>query len=172
MAKDKGEELFTEKARNKLRSPDDLSEYVRVINPSGWIVLTACAILLFGLFTWGTVETAAANVTTFGTNVGNKVLCFLPAKQASKIRVGDSANVEGHLLKVASTSSLPVSRDDASELLDSSYLVNTLVSSDWSIVVVLKGDDVGNIAENVPLSVVITTERVAPLSLVFGGDGQ
>ena len=172
MAKDKGEELFTEKARNKLRSPDDLSEYVRVINPSGWIVLTACAILLFGLFAWGAVETAETNVTTFGTNVGNKVLCFLPANQASKIRVGDSANVEGHLLKVASTSSLPVSRDDASELLESSYLVNTLVSSDWSIVVVLKGDDVGNIAENVPLSVVITTERVAPLSLVFGGDGQ
>ena len=172
MAEDKGTELFTEKARNKLRSPDDLSEYLRVTNASGWIVLTICAILLFGLFTWGVVETAETNVTTFCANVGGKVICFLPVEQAAKIRVGDPANVEGHLLKVASTSSLPISRDDANELLDSSYLVKTLVSSDWSIVVVLKGDDVGSIAEGIPLSVTITTERVAPLSLVFGGDGQ
>ena len=50
--------------------------------------------------------------------------------------------------------------------------MSTLVSSNWSIVVVLKGDDVDSIAENVPLAVTITTERVAPLSLVFGGDGQ
>ena len=44
MAEDKGAELFTEKARNKLRSPDDLNGYVRVVNPSGWIVLAICAI--------------------------------------------------------------------------------------------------------------------------------
>lgn len=34
--------LFTEKVAKKLRSPDDLDEYVRVTNPSIWVVLAAC----------------------------------------------------------------------------------------------------------------------------------
>ena len=169
MAEDKGAELFTKKARNKLRSPDDLNMYVRVVNPSGWIVLTVCAILLFGLFAWGAVETAETSVETMGTRMEDKVACYLPSNRTSKIRVGDTANADGHLLKVASISAVPVSRNEAHEMLVSDYLANTLVTSDWSNVVLLEGDEVANIAENVPLNVTITTERVAPMSLVFGG---
>ena len=42
-------ELFTKKATEKLRSPDDLDEYVRVTNPSIWVVLAACISLMVGL---------------------------------------------------------------------------------------------------------------------------
>jgi hypothetical protein len=144
--------------------------YVRIINPSGWIMLAACAILLIGLFAWGTVETAETSVQTMGTRMEDKVACFLPANRTSKIRIGDTANAGGHQLKVASISAVPVSRDEAHKMLVSDYLVNTLVTSDWSNVVILEGNEVASIAEGVPLDVTITTERVAPMSLLFGGD--
>ena len=172
MAEDKGTELFTKKARNKLRSPDDLNVYVRVVNPSGWIVLAICAILLIGLFAWGAVETAETSVQAMGTRMEDKVACYLPSNRTSKIRVGDTANADGHLLKVASISAVPVSRNEAHEMLVSDYLANTLVTSDWSSVVLLEGNEVASIAEGVPLNVTITTERVAPMSLVFGGKEQ
>ena len=57
MADDKSS-IFTEKAQDKLRSPDDLDEYVRVTNPSIWVVLAACAVLLVSLFAWGLLGTA------------------------------------------------------------------------------------------------------------------
>ena len=46
---------FREKASKKLRSPDDLDEYVRVTNPSVWVVLAACATLMIGLFAWASL---------------------------------------------------------------------------------------------------------------------
>lgn len=42
---DEQSNIFTKKASDRLRSPDDLDEYVRVTNPSVWIVLAACAML-------------------------------------------------------------------------------------------------------------------------------
>ena len=36
---DEQNSIFTKKASDKLRSPDDLNEYVRVTNPSVWVVL-------------------------------------------------------------------------------------------------------------------------------------
>lgn len=170
MAEDKDAELFTEKARSKLRSPDDLNEYVRVTNPSGWVVLAACAVLLFGLFTWGAVGTAETSVQAMGTRMKDKVACFIPPSRTSRIRVGDTANVDNHLLKVASISSVPVSRGEAHEMLPNDYLDNTLVTNDWNHVVLLEGDGIASITEGIPLEVTITTERVAPLSLVFGGN--
>ena len=47
---EKNNSVFTKKATDKLRSPDDLDEYVRVTYPNVWIVLAACAILVIGLF--------------------------------------------------------------------------------------------------------------------------
>lgn len=80
--------LFTEKASDKLRSPDDLENYVRVTNPSVWVALAACVFLLVGLFAWGLFGTATTSVSTTGTYVGGEVVCFLSAKDASKVHEG------------------------------------------------------------------------------------
>ena len=48
------------------------------------------------------------------------------------------------------------------------YLVSTLVKGDWAYVVFFDGDEEYNFVEEVPLPVTITTERVAPISLIFG----
>ena len=40
---------FTKRATDRLLSPDDLERYVRVTNPSVWVVLA----LLIGYLSWG-----------------------------------------------------------------------------------------------------------------------
>ena len=59
---DEKSSIFTDKASNKLRSPDDLDECVRVTNPSVWVVLAACACLMIGLLAWGFLGTAETSV--------------------------------------------------------------------------------------------------------------
>ena len=54
--------LFRKKAMARISSPEDLTSYLRVTNPSMWIVLAAVIALLVGLFAWsavGTLETTA-----------------------------------------------------------------------------------------------------------------
>lgn len=159
-------ELFTKEASEKLRSPDDIDEYVRVTNPSVWVVLAACTTLLIGLFAWGFLGTVETSVKTLGTCVKGEVVCFLPTEKVSEVHVGDVASVDGELMEVAALSAVPVSRAEARDIVGSDYLASTLVTGDWTYVVHLDGGD-HDFAEGVPLSVIITTERIAPISLLF-----
>ena len=53
------------------------------------------------------------------------------------------------------------------EIVGGDYLASTIVVGDWTYVVRFKGDGDYSFAEGVPLSVNITTERIAPISLIF-----
>lgn len=51
--------IFRKKSLERISSPEQLDEYIRVITPSVWVVLVALAILLIGFLAWsifGTME--------------------------------------------------------------------------------------------------------------------
>ena len=167
---DAGSAIFNKKATEKLRSPDDLDKYVRVTNPSVWVVLAACVVLLAGLLAWGAFGSVSTSVSATGVCVKGDTFCFLPTDKATEISVGDAANVQGEKMTVASISPLPVSIDEAKSAVESDYLVSTLMQGDWAYIVSFDGDGDYDFAENVPLNVNITTERITPISLIFGGN--
>ena len=54
--------VFRQRAIDKMSSPDELTDYLKVTNPSVWAVLIAIIILLAGIFAWscvGTLQTRA-----------------------------------------------------------------------------------------------------------------
>ena len=159
--------IFNRKASEKLRNPDDLDKYIRVTKPSVWVVLLACVVLLAGLLAWGVFGTVATSVSAMATEVDGTVYCFLDAETASKVHVGDNANIDGEQMEVKSISSVPASRDEVYGLVNSDYLVATLLRNDWAYVVEFTGT--ANFQEGVPISANITTERMAPISLILGG---
>ena len=167
---DVGASIFNKKATEKLRSPDDLDKYVRVTNPSVWVILIACVVLLAGLLMWGIFGTVSTNVSATGVYMHGEVVCFLDGEKASKVHLGDVANVSGEKMSVSSISSVPLSREEAKAHLDSDYLVSSLVAGDWAYYVQFEGDGSYDFRESTPLSITITTERVAPLSLVLGAN--
>ena len=46
------EPIFREKSLQRLTSPEELGEYLRVTNPSVWIVLIAVILMLVGTLIW------------------------------------------------------------------------------------------------------------------------
>ena len=57
-------ELFRKKSVERIHSPEELSDYIRVATPSVWLVLLAIILLLVGMLAWsifGTVEGTGAN---------------------------------------------------------------------------------------------------------------
>lgn len=161
-----GPSIFNKQALERLRSPDDLDRYIRITSPSVWVAIFAVIALLAGLLAWGVFGSVSASVEAMGTYQDGKVICLLSADDAAKIEVGDHAYVDGQSAKVASKSKSPISTKEASNLLSSDYLVETLMKESWAYVVTLDG--VALDEEGVPFSVSITTERVAPISLVLG----
>jgi len=55
--------VFRQKALDRLRSPDDLNDYIKVTTPSVWIVLVAFLVLTAGLFVWGVCGSVAVTDT-------------------------------------------------------------------------------------------------------------
>lgn len=53
-------EIFRKKTIDRISSPEDLTDYLKVTNPGIWVVLAAVIVLLGGIFVWscvGTLET-------------------------------------------------------------------------------------------------------------------
>ena len=159
--------IFNERATEKLRSPDDLDKYIRVTNPSVWVVLAACVVLLAGLLMWGVLGSVTTNVTTTGVSIEGKAMCLLDAESAAKVHVGDVANVGGTHLTVASISDVPISQEEAKTILKSDYLASSLATDKWDYLISFEGNT-SELKQGIPLSVSITTERTAPISLILG----
>ena len=52
--------VFRKKTLDRILSPEDLTDYLKVTNPGVWVVLAAVIVLLCGIFVWscvGTLET-------------------------------------------------------------------------------------------------------------------
>jgi hypothetical protein len=59
--------IFRQKSLDRISSPEQLNDYIRVTTPSVWLVLTAIILLLVGIVAWsifGTVEAHSADGTT------------------------------------------------------------------------------------------------------------
>ena len=160
--------IFNKRAAERLKSPDDLDKYVRVTNPSNFVVIIACIVLLAALLVWGVLGAVTTSVSTTGVSVQGQAMCFLPADEVPKVNVGDKANVGGQPMTVSEVATVPVSRSEADEILSSDYLVSSLIEGDWAYQVVFDGDT-SSLTDAVPISVSITTERIAPITLILGG---
>lgn len=159
--------IFNKKATEKLRNPDDLDKYVRVTNPSVWVVLGACVALCAGLLIWGIFGSVTTSISTTGVVIEDTAMCFLSAEDIVKVEDGDSATFGGQEMKVAMVAKVPLSRDEVKRVLVGDFLVSAVVKDDWVYQVVFDGDT-SSLEYGVPLSVNITVERIAPISLVFG----
>ena len=51
-------DIFREKSLERMASPEQLDDYIRVTTPSIWLVLLAIVILLAGVATWSVLGTS------------------------------------------------------------------------------------------------------------------
>ena len=165
---EQGRSIFNKRATEKLRNPDDLDKYVRVTSVSIWVVLVAIVALLAGIFAWGFFGTISTSVNTSATRIDDSVICFLTDDEEKIVHEGDEAMVGDFPMKVSYVSQTPMSRDECSKVLDNDYLLKTLVKEDWAYMVVFSSDKTPDFEYLVPINASITTERVAPISLILG----
>ena len=59
-------ELFREKSLERVSSPEQLNDYIKVTTPSVWLVLIAVILLLVGILTW-----SVSDKVTVEDNDGN-----------------------------------------------------------------------------------------------------
>lgn len=85
MADEQDNKIFRKKALDRIASPEQLTDYLRVTNPGIWILLLVIILLLAGFFAWASIgkietKTIAVAMVSEGTaqilTAGNEELDF------------------------------------------------------------------------------------------------
>ena len=93
-------ELFRQKTVEKMSTPDDLTEYLKVTSTSVWMVLAAVLVLLTGLIAWGFLGHLDTKVDAKASIKDGWVTVKIPAIDAEDVKDGMEIEIEGKSTKI------------------------------------------------------------------------
>ena len=82
------EKLFREKSLNKVKSPENLDDYIRVANPGVWLLLICVILLLAGACVWGIFGHIDSTVPVSVYVENGEVSCRIAPEDVYSVRVG------------------------------------------------------------------------------------
>lgn len=117
--------LFRKDSMERISSPEQLTDYLHVTNPTVWVVMAAIILLLVGILVWS----AFAQIDSFAAGTarvenGTLIVTFDDAQQAQNVKAGMSVTVGD---TSSTISSVGVAEDGSlfasapTELSDGSY---------------------------------------------------
>lgn len=177
-------EVFRRSTMNRVASSDELDHYIKVTNPSAWVVALAAFLLVAGVVVWAVVAVVPVTVNTIGVTLEGTqddtaiVLCWVDKSTAEKIeKKGTIASVDDVEAKSVSVDHTPMSASEVVSFLGSEFYVDSLDLSDWNYLVTIVpggelkhsdftiGTSVG-VAHLVPVSIVVSETQ--PINIVLG----
>ena len=155
------EQLFRKKSIDRVNSPEQLNEYIRVANPGVWLVLAAVIALLVGVVIWGVFGTIETTIETGAVVDGDTALCYVSAEDASRLEAGMTVSVEDHIGSIKRIGATPVQIDDGFD--DYVLYLTGFVTGDFCYAVEV---ELPGMAEGV-YAALITVDRTHPISFVI-----
>lgn len=98
-------DLFRKKSIERVSSPEQLNDYVRVSSPGVWAVLAAVLILLAGAFVWGILGRLEATVPAVVISRDGAAVCCYGTAYGAEVGAGMPVRVGGEELSLVSVSS-------------------------------------------------------------------
>lgn len=106
------EKLFRSASIDRVNSPEQLNEYIRVSSPGVWLVLAAVVALLLGVVIWGVLGTVETTVETAVSVSGDGAVLYVSAQDAAQLQSGMAVTANGVTGTVLSVASAPTQAGD------------------------------------------------------------
>lgn len=156
-----GNSIFRQSSIKKITSPEQMNDYIRVSNPSVWMVLAAVIVLLLGICVWGIFGRLDTTVQTGGICEDGRLTVFLRESDFSKLNDAAILSVNGVEYAASDAAGTPIRLDEHTD----PYLLHLLGLSagDWVYALSAEAPD---LKDGVCTASVIV-ERVRPLDFVL-----
>ena len=154
-------QLFRQKSMERITSPEQMDDYIRVSNPSVWMILAAVIVLLVGVCVWGIFGQLDTTLQTGGVCADGQLILYVGEKDYGKLGRGTVVSVGGQEFTPAEISEAPLRLDESYD----PYLIHLtgLSVGDWAYAV--RVDAAG--VKDGTYSVAVITERVRPIDFVL-----
>lgn len=154
-------ELFRKKSLERVSSPEQLNDYIRVSNPGVWLVLAAIAVLLAGVCVWGVFGRLDTKKQASGSCRSGELVCYIKASDASEIKEDSVVSVDGKEYSIEKIADSPIRLDGEKD----SYLIylGGFSADDWVCALTVAAPDLAD----GEYAVSVITESVSPMSFVL-----
>lgn len=154
-------ELFRKKALDQISSPEQLNDYIRVVNPSIWFMMVGVIIFLVGVCVWGIFGKLDTLLSVAAVNDNGRLVCYVKEADISSVNKDMDVEIGGNSYGIESIAARPLQVDDSF----SEYLkhVGSLSEGEWVYEVVLDGSE-GE--QGSVLKADIIVERISPKTFV------
>lgn len=153
--------LFRKTSIDRVNSPEQLNDYIKVANPGVWLILSAIVCLLVGVVIWSAFGSIETKVDTAVMVKGSSATCYVSETDASRMEAGMTVTVEGQTGFVKAVSSTPVQVDGTFD----AYLLHLtgFAEGDFCYAVEIALSGVADGAH----TAAITVDSVHPISFVI-----
>lgn len=163
--------LFRKSSLDSISSPEQLNDYIKVSNPSIWLIIAALFILLAALFVWGFTGSLATTVSTKSVASDGSLFCYVSIEDANKIKVGqkvslttnDDSQLTGNVTDIGE---IPMSAAEITSELKSDYLIQELVQGDFAVKITIIPDK-NDFKNGTVLDASIVTDSVKPIDFLW-----
>ena len=154
------QQLFRKKSVDKVSSPEQLNEYIRVANPGVWMVLASIVILLCGVVVWGVIGHLDTTLSTAIVSDAGESVFYLKEADSEKVSVGMTVRVGENEYTVSEISNEPIRMDG----VISEYAMHASGLSDGEWAYCLKID--GTLSDGVQKAEIVI-ESISPISFIL-----
>ena len=152
--------IFRKKSIDKVSSPEQLNDYIRVSNPAVWSILVAIVILLCGVCVWGIFGHLDTTVKSAGICENGIITCYVKEADIGKISRSMKITVNGEQTAIVSIAESPIKVDGK---IDSyAQHIGGLQSGEWVYPVTAACGQ-----KNGTFQTEIVVESISPMSFVF-----
>ena len=153
-------QIFRKKSVDRMSSPEQLNDYIKVTNPGVWMALAAIVILLIGVCVWGVFGKLETKLPVAAVSQDGQTVLYVKEDNIASVRENMSVYVGDETYKVTSVSSQPVAVTE--EISEYARHTGELSIGEWVYIVQIDG--------NMPdgaYKAQIVTDSVSPLYFVF-----
>ena len=157
---DMNKQIFRKKSVDRMSSPEQLNDYIKVTNPGVWMALAAIVILLIGVCVWGVFGKLETKLPVAAVSQDGQTVLYVKEDNIASVRENMSVYVGDETYKVTSVSSQPVAVTE--EISEYARHTGELSIGEWVYIVQIDG--------NMPdgaYKAQIVTDSVSPLYFVF-----
>ena len=106
-------QLFRQKSMDRINSPEQMNDYIRVSNPSVWMILGAVIVLLIGVCVWGIFGRLDTTLQTGGVCESGQLVLYVGEKDVDKIGESTLVSVDRKEFALSEISGEPVKLDES-----------------------------------------------------------
>ncbi len=153
--------IFRKKSLDRVSSPEQLNDYIKVATPGMWLVLLAIVIFLVGMIVWGALgklETTVRGAVVFD---GENSAVYVSEESVAKINPGQTLRADGMEFTVGERMGEPTELDPETD----SYLIHAGGFGDGEWVCRIAVGSAGEKSGTYECEIV--TDSVSPLSFVM-----